>query len=187
MTPRDVPGVTAGLTSVNGDAPKSRVAGSGRPQAPFGGSKDPDAPAARRWALWLPALMGPPRKRTKTIAGVKYTARVRRPELPPSPNDRMHFRTKGPIVKAWREAARDAAKAAGIPPLARIRFSAVIRRARLGHADEDNDRGRCKALLDGLRDAGVIANDTRGYVEHGPVTEEKGPVGVLLIVEEAWR
>lgn len=135
------------------------------------------------WRLWLPALLGPPRKRTKTIAGVKYTARVRRPELPPSPNDRMHFRTKAPLIKAWREAACNAAKSAGIPQMARIRFSAVIYRTRLGHADEDNDRARCKYLLDGLRDAKVIANDTRGFIEHGTVTEEKGPVGVLLIVE----
>lgn len=145
--------------------------------------QDDATPTRSSWRLWLPALLGPPRKRTKTIAGVKYTAKVRRPELPPSPNDRMHFRTKAPLIKAWRDAACDAAKSAGIPPLGRIRFSAVIYRTRLGHADEDNDRGRCKSLLDGLRDAKVIANDTRGFVEHGTVTEEKGPVGVLLIVE----
>lgn len=139
----------------------------------------------RSWRLWLPAMPGPPRKVVKIIDGVKFTARVRRPELPPSPNDRMHFRAKGPIVKAWREAACAAAKSAGIPNLARIRFSAVIYRTRLGHADEDNDRSRLKPAIDGLRDAGVIANDTRGFIEHGPVTEEKGPVGVLLIVEDA--
>lgn len=136
-----------------------------------------------RWTLWLPAMPGPPRKRIKTIAGVKYTAKVRLPELPPSPNDRMCWRTKSAIVRGWRAAARQAAMDAGIPPLERIRFSAVIRRNRLGLADEDNDRGRLKPALDGLRDAGVIANDTRGFVEHGPVTEERGPVGVLLIVE----
>lgn len=45
-------------------------------------------------------------------------------------------------------------------------------------------RARLKPLIDGLRDAGVIANDTRGFIEHGPVTEERGFVGVLLIVEE---
>jgi len=141
------------------------------------------APEPAKWYLWLPALLGPPRKRTKTIAGVKYTARVRRPELPPSPNDRMNYHTKAKIVKAWREAACEAAKSAGILPQRRIRFSAVIFRARLGTADEDNDRGRLKPALDGLRDAKVIADDTRGFIEHGPVTEETGAVGVLLIVE----
>ena len=148
-------------------------------------SPAPSAQTGRSWRLWLPALLGPPRKVTKTIAGVKYTTKVRRLELPPSANDRTHFRVKAPITKAWRDAARDAAKAAGIPNLGRIRLSVVIRRTRLGHADEDNDRGRLKPVIDGLRDAGVIANDTRGFIEHGPVTEEKGPVGVLLIVEEA--
>lgn len=165
-------------------APYRAVAGRTGPKTAGVVSKDLSASTPRSWRLWLPAMPGPPRKVVKVIGGVKFTARVRRPELPPSPNDRMHFRTKAPVVKAWRDAARDAAKAADIPNLARIRFSAVIYRTRLGHADEDNDRARCKFLLDGLRDAGVIANDTRGFIEHGPVTEEKGPVGVLLIVED---
>lgn len=168
-----------------GNAPKSRVAGRTGPKGAVGASTATNAATGRLWRLWLPAMPGPPRKVTKTIGGVKFAARVRRPELPPSPNDRMHFRVKGPVVKAWREAACAAAKSAGIPKLARIRFSAVIYRTRLGHADEDNDRSRLKPAIDGLRDAGVIANDTRGFIEHGPVTEEKGPVGVLLIVEDA--
>jgi hypothetical protein len=56
----------------------------------------------------------------------------------------------------------------------------------LGTADEDNDRARIKPALDGLRDAGVIRIDTRGYVVWGEVTEQRaGPLGlgVLLIVE----
>ncbi len=168
-----------------GKAKNRPSAGRTESQEAEGVSTAQSASPCRAWRLWLPAMPGPPRKVVKTIDGVKFTARVRRPELPPSPNDRMHFRAKGPIVKAWRDAARDAAKAAGIPNLARIRFSAVIYRTRLGHADEDNDRSRLKPAIDGLRDAGVIANDTRGFIEHGPVTEEKGPVGVLLIVEDA--
>lgn len=165
-------------------APYRAVAGRTGPKTAGVVSKDLSASTPRSWRLWLPAMPGPPRKVTKTIAGVKYTTKVRRLELPPSANDRTHFRVKAPITKAWRDAARDAAKSAGIPRLARIRLSVVIRRTRLGHADEDNDRGRLKPVIDGLRDAGVIANDTRGYIEHGPVTEERGPVGVLLIVEE---
>lgn len=46
--------------------------------------------------------------------------------------------------------------------------------------------GRLAPLIDGLRDAGVIAKDTRRFVTWGTVTEERagpdGP-GVLLIVE----
>lgn len=73
-----------------------------------------------------------------------------------------------------------------MPTLERVRISAVMERRSLGVADEDNDRSRLKPLVDGLRDAGVIANDTRGFVEWGTVTERRagpdGP-GVLLIVE----
>ena len=132
--------------------------------------------------------MGPPRKRTKTIAGVKYTIKSRRPELPLSANDRCHWSTKGPIMKAWREAARDAAKEAGIPHLPRIRVSAVMRRERTGQGDNDNDIGRLKPTIDGLVDAGVVKRDTYRFVEIGTVTEERGPTGVLLIVEgiESW-
>lgn len=141
-----------------------------------------DAP---RWELWLPAMPGPPRKRTKTIAGVKYTTKERRLELPPNANDRTHWRHKGPWVKALRAAAKQAAKQAGIPCLERVRIGAVIRRERIGQADADNDTSRLKNLIDGLVDAKVVPNDTYRHVEIGTVTEERGPVGVLLIVEAA--
>ena len=121
-------------------------------------------------------MPGPPRRVVKIIGGVKFTARVRRPELPPSPNDRMHFRVKGGREGVAGSGTR-CREGGRHPNLARIRLSAVIYRTRLGHADEDNDRSRLKPAIDGLRDARVIANDTRGFIEHGPGHREKGRSG----------
>lgn len=134
-----------------------------------------------RWEIYLPGMLGPSRTREKKVAGHVIKTRIRQPELPPSPNDRIHWRQLGPITKGWRDAACEAAR--GIPEQARIRISAVLYRRALGVSDADNDMARLKPVADGLRDAGVIANDTRGYVEWGPVTEERGTPGVLLIVE----
>lgn len=139
------------------------------------------------WRLWFPARLGPNRKRTKMVNGVKVAFRAKRPELPPTPNStRGNPFAHAAWVKEWRQAGRDLAKAQQIPPLARVRISAVIKRRAIGKADEDNDRARLKPLVDGLRDAKVLTNDTRGHVDYGACTEERaGPEGpgVLLIVE----
>lgn len=46
--------------------------------------------------------------------------------------------------------------------------------------------GQIQPLVDGLRDAGVLKNDTRGFVVYGPCTEARagseGP-GILLTIE----
>lgn len=102
---------------------------------------------------------------------------------PPSANARLHWRTRAKVAKFWRGAALLEAKRLGIPPCERIRISAVVIRRALGVADEDNDRGRLKPVQDGIRDAGVIPNDRRECVELGPVTEERGPKGLRVIVE----
>jgi hypothetical protein len=62
------------------------------------------------WQLWFPARLGPARKATATVAGHKIKTTRRRLELPPTQNDRLHYRVKGPWVKEWREAAREVAR-----------------------------------------------------------------------------
>ena len=89
-------------------------------------------------------------------------------------------------MQEWRKAAKEQAQGRRIPSCERVRISAVYHRTRLGQADEDNDRNRLKALVDGLRDAGVIKRDTRKHVTYGGSTEvkaEQGACGILLIVE----
>lgn len=151
-------------------------------------SKDPDARSGRGYALWFPARLGPPRKRDRTIAGHRVKVKVRGLELPPGPNgSRGNPYEHARWSKEWRAEAKRQAESGGLPRMDRVRISAVFRRRALNVADEDNDRARCKPLLDGLRDAGVIAKDTRKYVEWGTCTEQRagadGP-GLLLIVEE---
>src|SRR4051812_23022558 len=59
------------------------------------------APGALRdhWEIWLPARLGPWRKRTTTVAGHTVSGRVRRMELPPTQNDRLHHQAKARWVK----------------------------------------------------------------------------------------
>lgn len=144
----------------------------------------------RRWELWFPARLGPKRKRKRTVNGVKVEVRVKVPELPPGPNgSRGNPIAHSQWVKQWRESARDITKAAvgEVEPVRRARITAIMRRGRIGKADPDNDMARCKPLLDGLRDAGLLSKDTYRAVEFGPISErradERGP-GVMLIVEE---
>lgn len=102
---------------------------------------------------------------------------------PPSPNARLHHMSKARLTKYWREQSAWRCKIAAIPPLERIKVSAVIVRRSLGVADEDNDRARLKPITDGIVDAGVIPNDRRGCIVWGDVTEERGPKGLRVTVE----
>lgn len=102
--------------------------------------------------------------------------------MPPSPNDKMGWRKKASETKVWREMARLKATSAGVPSMDKVKVSAVFTRRNLGVADEDNDHGRLKPIIDGFRDAGVIANDTRGFVVWGDIDEEHGPSGFRVSI-----
>lgn len=104
--------------------------------------------------------------------------------IPPGPNERMDRWKRARITKSWRQSAGLKALEARIP-LQRdgVRISARFLRARLGVADEDNDRARLKPICDGIVDAGVIHRDTRKHVVWGDVTEEHGPSGFVLVIE----
>lgn len=144
-------------------------------------------PVKNRWELWFAARLGPWRTTRKTVAGIRMKAKTRRMEFPPGPNgSRGNPFGHAAWVKEWRAAAKSAAWMHLMPSLERARISAIVYRRAIGTADEDNDRSRCKPLVDGLRDAGVIKGDTRKFVTYGLCTEQRagadGP-GILLIVE----
>lgn len=143
----------------------------------------------RTWRLWFPARLGPKRKRERKVNGVKVTVKLSMPELPPGPNgSRGNPIAHAKWVKAWRDSAAEIVRetVGPVSPLTRARLTVVMRRKALGTADPDNDLARCKPILDGLRDAGLLARDTYRAVEFGPIREERagqdGP-GVLLVVE----
>jgi hypothetical protein len=104
--------------------------------------------------------------------------------VPPGPNARPHWYTRAGTARQWKELALVRCYLQDIPHLKRIRISAVIYRKRLGVADEDNDRARLKPVIDGIVAAGVVPNDTRQYVEHGPMTEVRGAPALVVIIEE---
>lgn len=137
-------------------------------------------PFLDHWELWFPAMPGP--LRTKTRNGVK--TRVQRLELPPTMNDRLHHYAKARWVKQWRSRAYFMARSRGLPRLERVRISMIVYRERIGVADPDNDWGRAKPLIDGLRDAGALAKDTHKYLTIGSIEERRSlEQGILLIVE----
>ncbi len=103
---------------------------------------------------------------------------------PPGPNARLHWRHRAAITREWKEQAGVLVRLAGIPPLERIRVSAIFYRRRLGVADEDNDVARLKPALDGIVAMGVVPTDTRAFVEWGTVAEARGAPGVELVIEE---
>lgn len=125
----------------------------------------------------------PPKPTTDTTDAVAGRWALECRDYPPSPNDRKHWMAKARDMKRWKGIFMVLARQAGIPPCQRIRVSAVIIRRAVGRADEDNDRARLKPCLDSLVAAGVIPDDRRGYIEHGPVTEERGPRGLRLVIE----
>lgn len=138
--------------------------------------------------MWFAARLGPPRKKSKRIAGVKVTAKTRSMELPPTKNTKHgNPFSHASWVKEWRDEAKRVAEAAGIPPCDRVRLSAVVYRKAIGIADAENDHARLAPLQDGLVDAGVVPKDTYQFVQRGEVIEQRAGfqgVGVLLIVEE---
>lgn len=109
---------------------------------------------------------------------------------PPGPNEHMNHRERAQVFKKWkvRTVHRIMIDFGGIvPKFKQVKISAVFYRSRLGVADEDNDRARLKPIVDGIRDSGMIPNDTRKYVVWGEVNEEKGERGFKVIIEEAFN
>lgn len=112
--------------------------------------------------------------------------------LPPrtlSPNARCHWSAKSIAVKAYRRQAWAAALAAtrGQAPerwaKASVQIAAYYPTKR--HPDPDNLIASLKAALDGIADAGVVAND-RGLWPLRPVilTDSETPRITLTISEE---
>ena len=104
-------------------------------------------------------------------------------------NDRSHYMVRSRKVRQLRGDVCTIARALRIPPLGRIRVELHYRPRDNRRRDSDNCVATLKPCLDGLRDAGVIPDDTPGCVSwsepriHPAV---KGtPGGLWLIVEPA--
>ena len=148
----------------------------------------PTAIDPRTYTLWFPARPGPLRKRSRTVNGVKGIVRVRALELPPGPNgSRGNPIAHSQWVKDWRDSARHiVTQTTGAIGLERAAITVTVHRRVLGTADPDNDLSRCKPIIDGMRDAGLLTRDTYGAVVFSISEQRAGPdgPGISVIVRE---
>ncbi|MFC4333884.1 RusA family crossover junction endodeoxyribonuclease [Salininema proteolyticum] len=82
-----------------------------------------------------------------------------------SSNDRGHWAPRARLTRTWRAAARLQAKTAKVPQLSRVRIVAEVQRPDRRRADAANRYPTIKAAIDGLVDAGVIADDDDKHVD----------------------
>lgn len=103
-------------------------------------------------------------------------------------NDRDHYRARAAKVKAWRTYAEQTARAAGIPTLGRATITGHIYKNRAGRYDPHNLFATLKACIDGIVDAGVLADDDhthlRAALEHGGINRQEPPHLIITIREE---
>lgn len=131
------------------------------------------------WTVVVPAPHVKPVRKRKT--GKMFQ---RKPWL--NSNDRDHWRVTSPIRADWRRLAAEAAASAGLPSgLARVHITADVVRDRAGAYDAMNFYPTAKAIVDGLIDHGMCADDSNEFVE-GPFLREggKGAPSIVLTIRE---
>lgn len=94
------------------------------------------------------------------------------------------YRTWAKLTAAWREAMKARAELLGLrPAVSRVGIEARIHQAGGNLADPGAHMPCVKACIDGLRDAGVLVDDTGEHVAwvmlHAPI---KGP-GAAIVLE----
>lgn len=103
-------------------------------------------------------------------------------------NDRDHYRARAVKVKAWRTHAEHAVRAAGVPTLARATITGHIYKNRAGRYDPHNLFATLKPIIDGIVDAGTLADDDhthlRAALEHGGIDRTQPPHIIITIREE---
>lgn len=75
-----------------------------------------------------------------------------------------HWAQRNRAVQEWRSAVGWAAKEQRIPPLGRVHVTLRLTPPTRRRRDQDNYVATLKCALDGLRDAGVLADDTPEHV-----------------------
>lgn len=107
-------------------------------------------------------------------------------------NKREHWRVKADKVSEWRAAGCRAASQAKLPTLSRAHINAVLHFRDNNRRDAHNWYPTLKALVDGLVDHGLLADDSTRYLT-GPDIRigaalpkvQYGPVGeVVLTIRE---
>lgn len=98
------------------------------------------------------------------------TVRLEVPQMYPlmNSNHRPHPMVRARQTRQWRELGCVRAQAVRLQPITgRVRIVVTIHTATARTYDAGNYYPTAKALIDGLRDAGVLVDDSNEYVE-GP-------------------
>ena len=106
-----------------------------------------------------------------------------------SANDRLHWRPKAERTAALRMLGRNAAQVANIARYETAHVAAFIGYLRNGKADPANAAPTTKALIDGMVDAGVWADDDSTHVLgpthlRGPKSDRPGHYCVRLLLTD---
>lgn len=97
---------------------------------------------------------------------------------------RLHWRAEAKLVKQWRTDVCWLAKAQRIPTMERVRISGKVSQQRGVLADQFSYAPAFKAAVDGLVDAGVVADDDQTHVELHLLPPIRGPWSMNLTIEE---
>ena len=97
-------------------------------------------------------------------------------------NDRMHWRPKAKLTKTWRQAAHVYARQAKLPKgLTRVRIDAQVHKTTPNRYDAMNLYPTLKAVVDGLVDYGLVADDNNDQVT-GPFITDGGRADTAKVV-----
>lgn len=120
---------------------------------------------------------------------MSHTLYIPAPDAWINQNDRTHRMAVARLTKAWRWAAHVAAKDARLPTFEqRVRITATIHKLHGRQYDAANWSPTAKAAVDGLRDAGVLLDDSNKYVVGPDMRAGERATGrayLTLILEEA--
>lgn len=89
-------------------------------------------------------------------------------------NDRLHWRPEGQRTAQIRMLGKIAGRTMfAVPGTVKVRITVAVWKGRASHYDPQNLYPTAKAIVDGLRDAGVLVDDDHRHVE-GPYIDHGG-------------
>lgn len=141
-----------------------KVRPKGSDKRPAGGGVLPahSAPEGAIGVIMSPGELQPLSKR---FPGDTFELLIPAPGKFLSLNDRMHHHPKARLIKAWRQAAVEAAETAGLPKgLPRVHVGIAVVKATNRAYDVHNLVATAKAAIDGLIDYGLCADDSNDYL-----------------------
>lgn len=122
---------------------------------------------------------------------MSHTLYIPAPDQWINQNDRTHRMAVARLTKAWRWAGLVAAKDARLPTFTRqVHITASIHKLHGRQYDAANWAPTAKAVVDGLRDAGVLLEDSNKYVIGPDMRAGERATGrayLALTIEEVAR